>query len=375
MRFTTLFTALAFLLPAATPADSDAGCPKSAAASFSLPPRAPACTEDGHLACADGKPGCAASAADYAKLLQRKLPANWWSTPAEQIQACRQQRAQADPDHAWPSLAQPIEGSERIRLLVPGNSCTDQAASGFDVALAVKSDRGLVLKFLAEDYYDPHEDDPYSLALARNGADTLALVTVRGHDNHEMSMVTTAYRVDLATGGIAEYPLFLTAKGPGSVLESDEPTLNFDEDESSALVVNGKLAERFTQYSYLKDCPEDADPCPVDEVTGKTRYAWNGSAYAIDKSAAPPRADRARLAAHRQCLKAKFDARTGTGTADCPGDFADNCESNNDLSYLNYKAGKLDRARDYAGKALEECKGDPKQLAAAQFNDRRARGR
>lgn len=369
MRLPALLAALA-LLPAAALADENASCPNSAAANFSLPPRAPACTEDGHLACADGKPGCAASAADYAKLLQRKLPAAWWSIPAAQIQACRTRKVQADPDHAWAGMAQSIEGSERIRLLVPGNSCGSQSA-GFDVALVVKSDQGLVVKFLAEDYYDPHEDDPYSLALARNGADTLALVTVRGHDMHEISEVTTAYKVDLASGAISEYPLFLTAKGPGSTLESSEPTLNFDEDESSALVAGGQLAQRFTQYGYLRDCPEE-DPCVVDQVASKTRYVWNGSAYAIDRTAAAPRADHGKLAAHRQCLKAKFDA--STGSADCPGDFADNCESNNDLSFLNYKAGKLDLARDYAAKALQECKGDPKQLAAAQYNDRRARG-
>jgi hypothetical protein len=372
VKILSLLLAGTVLLPAPLLADPPS-CTKAAAAAYlKLPAISQKCDADVRLACnADDKPSavdrarCDALAPAYARLLQRKLPASWWSVPAEELEACRQQKENAAPEEP----GEGIMGSDRVRLLVADSGCE---GGQHDVALAVKSDQGLKIKVLELGYYDPHEDAPFSLTVVHNGADTLALLGGHGHDMHEAFDTTTAYKVDLASGTIAEYPLYLTESGPSSVLVSSEPTLNFDEDESTAQVHGDKLADRFVQYSYIKDCPEDGD-CKVSEVVTKRAYTWNGSAFAVGAAAAPPQADRRALAAHRACLKAKFDAKTGS--ADCPGDYADNCESNNDLSFLNYKAGNLDRAKDYAAKALEECKGDPKQLAAAQFNDRRARGK
>lgn len=380
MRLRFLLIAGTALLPttllAATDAAKAPSCTKAAAAAYvKLPAVSPKCGADIRLACnIDDKPSAAAKArcdalgAAYARLLQRKLPPSWWSVPAEQLESCRQLKEQAPPEEP----GEGIMGSERVRLLFADSGCEGGAAH--DAVLAVKSEQGLKARVLEVGYDDPHEYEPFSLTLVHNGADTLALVGGRSHDDHEAFDTTIAYKVDLASGNIAEYPLYLTESGPSSMLVNTEPTLNFDEDESSAQVHGDKLADRFVQYSYVQDCPEEGD-CKVSEVVTKRVYTWNGSAFAVGAagSAPPPQADRRQLAAHRQCLKAKFDPTTGT--ADCPGDYADNCESNNDLSFLNYKAGKLDRARDYAAKALEECKGDPKQLAAAQFNDKRARGK
>ena len=380
MRTALFLIAAAALLPGRLPAADAAkapSCTKAAAAAYvKLPALSGKCEADVRLACnADDKPSaadkarCDAMAPAYAKLLQRKLPPSWWSVPAEELESCRQQKENAPPEEP----GNDIMGSDRIRLLLAESGCEGNTGQ-HDVVLAVKSDQGLKIKVLEVGYYDPHEYEPFSLAVVRNGSDTLALLSGRGHDDHEAFDTTTAYKVDLASGSIAEYPLYLTESGPSSVLVNSEPTLNFDEDESSAQVRGDKLADRFVQYSYVQDCPEEGG-CKVSEVVTKRVYTWNGSAFAAGAAAAPPppQAGRRQLAAHRQCLKARFDAKTGT--ADCPGDYADNCESNNDLSFLNYKAGNLDRARDYAAKALDECKGDPKQLAAAQFNDKRARGK
>jgi hypothetical protein len=374
-----LLIACAALLPGALLAAEAPSCSKAAAADYvKLPPLSSKCDADPRLGCnVDDKPSaadrlrCEALASAYAKVLQRKLPASWWSVPAEQLESCRQQKESAQPE----APGEGIMGSERVRLLLADSGC-EGGGGQHDVVLAVKSDQGLKIKVLEVGYYDPHEDAPFSLEVIRNGADTLALVSGHGHDNQEQYTTTVAYKVDLASGNIAEYPLYLTDGHPGSLLENSEPTLNFDEDESSSEVQDGKLAGRFVQYTYLKDCPEDGD-CVVNEVVTKRVFTWNGSAFVAGGAAAAPppamQADHRELAAHRACLKARFDPKTGA--ADCPGDFADNCESNNDLSFLNYKAGNLDRARDYAAKALEECKNDPKQLAAAQYNERRARGK
>jgi len=107
----------------------------------------------------------------------------------------------------------------------------------------------------------------------------------------------------------------------------------------------------------------------------KRGFSWNGSAFVVDHYDEVRHTYQRRLAAHRECLKAKFDPKAGTAACPADYDYDDNCESNNDLSYLSYQAGKLDRALRYAGKALEECKDDPKQLEAAQYNDRRSRGK
>ncbi len=351
-----------------------AACGKPAASAYLKLPLPPVqCEDRGGLACgdaglsADGKAACAAAGPAYATVLRRKLRPEWWTAPAEELEACR---AQKESESADTSPGEGIQGSDRVRLLVLGSRC-EGTGGMYNVMLAVRSDHGIAVTALELNYYDQHEESPFSLEVVHNGADTLALFGVHGHDNHEAFTVTTAYKVDLASGGISAYPLYQTESGPRSALESTEPTLNFDEDESSAQVRNGRLVDRFVQYSYIKDCEEDS--CVAGEVASKRAYRWNGSTFVADKSLEANPADRSQLAAHRACLKAKFDPQTGT--ADCPGDYADNCESNNDLSYLNYKAGKLDRARDYAARALEECKDDPRQLKAAQYNAQRARGR
>jgi hypothetical protein len=365
----------ALLLPGPLPAGASQppSCTKPAESAYvKLPLPAVECAESAGLDCGDaklaaaGKAACAAAGSAYAKRLQRSLRPGWWAVPAAEAEACREQKEGGSPDEG---AGEVIQGSERVRLLVLGGSC-EGVGGMYNLMLAVRSDHGLAVKALKLNYYEQRQEAPFSLDVVRNGTDTLALLGVQSHDMHEASTTTSAFKIDLASGDVAPYPLYQDESGPGNTVESSEPTLNFDEDESAAQVRDGKLVDRFVQYDYIKDCEEDS--CAAGEVASKRAYRWNGSAFVLDRSAAPKPAGRSALAAHRACLKAKFDAKTGT--ADCPGDYAENCESNNDLSFLNYKAGKLDGARDYAAKALEECKDDPKQLKAAQYNDRRARG-
>ncbi|MBV8062107.1 MAG: hypothetical protein JOY51_00850 [Nevskia sp.] len=365
------------LLPPSLPA-ADApqapACSKAASASYvKLPAPALACDANGsgRLACSVDKSeaSCAAAGPAYARVLKRLLRPAWWSTPAEELEACREQKEGASPDEG---AGEAIQGSERVRLLVLGNGC-DNSAGVYDVALAVKSDRGVAVRMLELDYYEPRQEAPFSLALARNGADTLALFTRYTHDLHEAAIITRAYKVDLASGDVAEYPLYLTPAGARSELSSTEPTLNFSEDESSAQVQGDKLSDGFVQYSYLADCPEDGD-CVAENVVEKRRFSWNGSAFVVDHYNDARHIYLRKLAAHRECLKAKFDPKTGE--ASCPDeDLDDGCERDNDLSYLNYQAGNAGRAGQYAAHALEECRFDPKELAAARFNDRQARGK
>jgi hypothetical protein len=268
-----------------------------------------------------------------------------------------------------------------------------------------------VVDALAVDYYEPHQEAPFWLDVARIGADTLALFTTQSHDIQDAYTLTKAYKVNLASGSISPYPLYLMADGEHSSIESSVRIGGDDDSEQSpaagasaaspAASESGSGPPAEEQASANADanktagaagppgplgpgfdnvrvniCPEGDRKCPPLIVH---TFNWNGKAYVIEHYDEARREFLRRLSAHRECLKLKFDPKNGS--ADCASesgdyyDYDDNCESNNDLSYLNFKAGSLDRARDYAGKALEECKDNPKELAAAQFNERRSRNR
>jgi hypothetical protein len=325
-------------------------------------PQAPVCTPQAKAAYV--KLPALVQVSGYAKRLEAVLRPNWWQVPADELSACGGKSNQEDPG------TPEIQGTGRVRELVVPMSHDEDALA---VVLVVKGDQGVVVTERQVPFEDPH-NPPESLAVAQNGAETLAIFDSTFTMNGVEYLETSIYKVDLASGTIAADPLFVSPDGATNKMENSWSMTDDGPDMADlAPQKNGKLAQKFINVT-ANSCDEGDDNC---EPMTQHSYAWNGSAFVMDKSgsdgtkplAGNQKAPRFGLSKLRQCLKTKFDPKTGTAACDIGTHV---CESDNDLSFLSYKSGNMSLAQNHAAKALEECKNNPKELAAAQFNDRRA---
>lgn len=355
-------------------ADKSPVCTAPALAALEKIPQMPLVCENATQICLSDTPSslvdhpeCGTAAAGYAKTLQKLLAPRWWSASADALEACRIKGktgalTKEEASHLDEEYGSEIQGTDRVRLLVLGDACGVAGIS--NVVVVVKTPTGIVVTPLYFAFNQGGEEAPFSFDIATNGGDTIALFSSQGHDMQDIFTTTTAYKVDLASGLVAPYPLYVTEEGERTELDSSEPIgVTLDESQSSE-IVHGKFASRLVNYR-ANDCQDGLRDCaPVK----KRLFAWNGKAFVVDDFAAKNRAYQQGVAAQRACLKQKFDAKTAT--AACTLDHS--CEGDNDLSFLSFKAGNRDRALSYASLALEYCRGSIKDEAAALYNYRRA---
>jgi hypothetical protein len=213
-------------------------------------------------------------------------------------------------------------------------------------------------------YNQGGQEAPFALDVVTQGGGTYALFTTTGHDISDIFTTTHIYKVDLASGSATPYALYKTDSGDTAMFETSEP-IGADLDEAHTSEIDrGRFAPYFIAYEANSCGVGDAKCAPVS----KTRYSWNGAQFVRDGYDAAHKAYLARLTAQRACMAHDFDTKKGVST--CSSDLA--CEADNDLSLLAYKAGIMDRARDYAADAMEYCAGRAKDTAAAEFNYKRA---
>ena len=294
---------------------------------------------------------CADAVSSYEKTLRGLIRTQWWETPPEALEACRVHGkagplSQEEADSLGLGYGQEVQGDDRVRLLVVEKACDAPVIS--NVLLAVRADIGLVLTPLYFAFNQGGTEDPFSLAIVHNSRDTIALFTTDGHTMSIQYETTTAYRVDLTTGKAEPHPLFVTARGEQTSLETSRPIAADVDPQESEMIVNGRFRTFVNQTANL--CADDAKDCaPVSKET----FVWNGKAFVTEGLEAKRQEYLEALARQRQCLETTFNPRTG-GT-NCPIEFL--CERENVLAGLSLKSGNLDQARARAASALDYCRG------------------
>ena len=312
-------------------------------------------------------PDCQAAAKSYEKILSSVLTAQWWSTPAESLEACRIHGkvgtlTKDENDSLNLGYGGIVQGTDRVRMLVLGQACDTAGMS--NEFLVVRTDAGPAVTPLYYDFNQGGQEAPFSLDVASDADGTFALFTTVGHDMRDMYTSTTAYKIDPKTGDAALYPLFVTAKGPMTRIDQSQPVTGDVTTTDTAIVKEGRFVKHFNSYQS-KSCPDDDSNCnPVKAES----FRWNGNAFVVNGYETKHKEFMRKLAAQRECVKKKFDPKTGTAACDTPYD----CENYNDLAFLSLKAGDPGRAKSNAEMALSSCIGNPKEYAAAQYNYRQS---
>ena len=115
----------------------------------------------------------------------------------------------------------------------------------------------------------------------------------------------------------------------------------------TAIVSGGQFASHFNSYKS-NSCPDDDSNCNPESAES---YQWNGKAFVVSNYEAKHKEFLRKLAAQRECVKKKYDPKTGTTGCDTPYD----CENYNDLAFLALESGDTLRARSNAELALSAC--------------------
>ena len=364
--------------PAANAASKTPVCEAVSLAAVAKIPQLPlTCQDDGSQLCSSDTPStlydnpeCKSVAGIYAKRLDKILTPRWWGTKTDALETCRVHgKAGAltndESDNLEMGYGPLVQGNDRVRMLVLPDVCT--VAGMANVILVVRTARGNVVTPLYFAFNQGGQEGPYELDVVTSGADTYALFSTQGHDMQAAYTTTTAYKIDPASGVAQLYPLFVDEVGETAQFSASEPVVDYTSDDQTAMVTtDGRFRPMFIRHTATGCDPDDAKCMPVK----KQVYTWSGHAFVGDGSAADAKARARQLAAQRACLAAKFDSKTGT-SGGCGVDLE--CEGNNDLSLLSYKAGLFARARQYGADALQSCFGRAKETAAAEFNYLRAK--
>jgi hypothetical protein len=313
-------------------------------------------------------PSCLSTVSAYGKILDKRLTPAWWAAPADAIEACRIRGktgalAGSEADAFDTGYGATVQGTDRVRLLVQGDVCGQAGMS--NVILAVRGDHGVTVTPVFFSYNQGGQEAPFALDVVTTGGGTYALFSAASHDINTAYSGTDVYKIDFATGAAVPYALYRTAAGDTANFGTSEP-IGIDLDDShTAQIAGGHFVAHFIAYDANTCDDGDAKCQPVT----KTGYSWNGAQFVVDGYDAAHKAYLGKLAAQRACLAHGFDTKRGVSNCDIT---AAECEGNNDLSLLAYKAHLRDRAKDYAADALEFCRGRAKDMAAAAFNYARA---
>jgi hypothetical protein len=346
--------------------------PQALAALVKLPPIGLQC-EDGAQLCSSDKrsslfdPQCSAGVSAYEKALRGLVRRQWWAVPARELEACRLHGrpgtlTREEAETLGLGYGQETQGSDRIRLLVLRDACDVAGIS--NVLLVVRADSGLVVTPLYFAFNQGGQEDPFSLDVVAEGANTFALFTTQGHDMRNQYTTTEAYKVDLATAGATPYPLFVTARGEQTVLDGSNP-IGVDLDmKDAAMIADGRFRSSFVNYTS-NFCAEDVKDC---SLVMKESFAWNGKAFVAQDLEAKRRTYLGALDRQRLCLQSKFNPQTAA--AACAVDFA--CESENELAALSLRARNFEQARNHAARALDYCRGLVAGAAVAQDSYRQS---
>lgn len=345
------------------------------AAKVALPPLKLACNDNQAQLCSNDtpstfidNPSCMTSVGAYAKVLDKILTPRWWATRPQTLEACRVRGKEGpltsdESDALDTGYGEMVQGTDRVRLILLGDVCETPGIS--NILLVVRGDRGTVVTPLYLAYNQGGHEVPFSLDVVNQGGNTYALFTSMGHDISDIFTATSVYKVDLVSGAAAPYALFRVDSGDTSILQTSEP-IGADLDESqTGLIDKGRFVPHFIGYHANYSCMEGDPHC---QPVRKTGYTWNGAQFVMDGYDVAHKNYLRKLAEQRACLARDFDKKTGV--SNCSQDLA--CEANNDLSLLSFRAGVLDRAKDYASDAMEYCSGRAQDLAAAEFNYKRA---
>jgi hypothetical protein len=372
---TALALALALTQPAFAAAEKKPVCEKAALGALVKLPQLPlACQEDSSQFCSSDTPStlyddpsCKAAAGKYAKTLDRILTPRWWSAMAETLEACRMQGkpgALTQDEDLELGPGELVQGTDKVRMLVLPDLCGAGAMS--NVVLVVRTAHGNAVTPLYFSFNQGGQEGPFSLDVATQGADTYALFTTEGHDMQNAYTTTMAYRIDPASGAAALYPLFIDETGETAMFTTSEPVVEYTSTDQTAMITpDGHFRPWFVRHTSHGCDPDDAKCIPVKKQT----YRWNGKAFVADGVAVLQKNYAPRLSAQRACLASNFDAKKGSAACDVGME----CEGDNNLSLLAYKAGLFDRAKQYAADALEYCNGRAQPYAAAEFNYLRAK--
>lgn len=364
--------------PRAIAASKPPVCEKAPLAAVVKIPQLPlTCQDDGAQLCSSDTPStlydnaeCKSVAGIYAKQLDKILTPRWWGAKTDALETCRVHGnagalTKEEADNLELGYGPLVQGTDRVRMLVLPDVCGVAGMS--NVVLVVRTTGRNVVTPLYFAFNQGGQEGPYELDVVTSGADTYALFTTEGHDMQDAYTTTTAYKIDPVSGGAQLYPLFVDEVGETAQFSTSEPVVDYTSDDQTAMVTaGGHFRPMFIRHT-ANGCDPGDDKCvPVKKQT----YRWNGRAFVGDGIAAERKTRAQQLAVQRACLAAKFDAKTGT-PGGCRIDLE--CESNNDLSLLSYKAGLFARAREYGAEALQSCFGRATETAAAEFNFLRAK--
>lgn len=319
--------------------------------------------------CPEGNDGApffdANSVINYQKSID-SLGSDWWQLSLAELNACavRQEAGPLTQDQqATLEYGQKFTGDAAIRVFSDLDPCSNLS----NVFVAVKTASGKsVLTQIAEQkmhYADGPLFDLLGVAPLQNKT-VAVLENCDSGPGYRFNCTFFAYQVDFQAGAFNPYPLFHTARGPVALLYSeqcDRETEDEDNDNPQIEIFKGKQwAPRFS----LQECDYAAGENGEAKAV-KRQFTLHGSEYAIDHYEKDGAALHAQLQKQRECIKQKF-APNQTEPA-CPGDFS--CEKDNDLAYLFFKAGKLEKAKDWADQALSDCKFSTiREQKAARYN-------
>jgi hypothetical protein len=321
----------------------------------------------------------------FEKELASKADPDWWLIPTKELNACE---AHGKVGRLTEEEAQDLglggtRGDSRLRLITTGDPCLASGnASPSNGFLLVNQNGKTAVTQVIDGFYSRF-DEANAFSTARRGSDLFAITNSIGHDATYLYSTNLFYQIDAATGKALPAKIFVNNYGvPSNQLNTSAPMFSDPHKEIiDNPIVKEAFVDKFYRYSYCTGGNDNPD-CPLkgkkaihikDEnseggffATIDHTLSWNGKAYVDDHQDQLKKDYEAKLKDVRECIQSKFDPKNLSEPC-YSAELA--CEADNDLAWLNFKAGNLKEAEEFASKAMVYCENHPlKEQQAARYN-------